>query len=104
MAFENIFRKASVTLVAGAYALFVEAASVAQAQTQLIAGSSIVGSGAPHVAARGANCVTRCTFSISKRQDRQMLRAGCWITQYKLLSKTQNHLSMSRFVPYRKQA
>ena len=26
MAFENIFRKASVTLVAGAYALFVEAA------------------------------------------------------------------------------
>ena len=30
MAFESIFRKASVALVAGAYALFVEAASVAR--------------------------------------------------------------------------
>jgi outer membrane protein OmpA-like peptidoglycan-associated protein len=50
MAFESIFRKASVALVAGAYALFVEAASVAQAQTRVIAGSPTVGSGKPHVA------------------------------------------------------
>ena len=52
MAFESIFRKASVALVAGAYALFVEAASVVQAQTRVIAGSPIVGSGAPHTAER----------------------------------------------------
>ena len=52
MDFESIFRKASVALVAGAYALFVEAASVVQAQTRGIAGSPIVGSGAPHAAER----------------------------------------------------
>jgi outer membrane protein OmpA-like peptidoglycan-associated protein len=52
MAFESIFRKASVALVAGVYALFVEAASVVQAQTRVIAGSPIVGSGAPHTAER----------------------------------------------------
>ena len=52
MAFESIFRKASVALVAGAFALFVEAASVVQAQTRVIAGSPIVGSGAPHTAER----------------------------------------------------
>ena len=51
MAFESMFRKATVALVAAAYALFVEAASVVQAQTRVIAGSPIVGSGAPHVAA-----------------------------------------------------
>jgi len=50
MAFESIFRKASVALVAGAYALFIEAASVVQAQTRVIAGSPTVGSGTPHVA------------------------------------------------------
>ena len=50
MAFENIFRKASVALVAGAYVLFVEGASVVQAQTRVIAGSPTVGSGTPHVA------------------------------------------------------
>ena len=37
MDFESILRKASVALIAGAYALFVEAASVAQAQTRVIA-------------------------------------------------------------------
>ena len=50
MAFESIFRKASVALVAGACALFIEAASVVQAQTRVIAGSPTVGSGTPHVA------------------------------------------------------
>jgi outer membrane protein OmpA-like peptidoglycan-associated protein len=50
MAFESLFRKASVALVAGAYALFIEAASVAQAQTQAIAGSPLVGSEAPYLA------------------------------------------------------
>jgi outer membrane protein OmpA-like peptidoglycan-associated protein len=50
MAFESVFRKASVALVALAYALFVEAASVVQAQTRVIARSPIVGSEAPHVA------------------------------------------------------
>ena len=52
MDFESIFRKASVALIAGAYALFVEAASVVQAQTREIARSPIVGSGAPHAAER----------------------------------------------------
>ena len=52
MDFKSIFRKASVALVAGAYALFVEAASVVQAQTRVIAGLPIVGSGAPHTAER----------------------------------------------------
>src|SRR5216684_8443662 len=52
MAFESMFRKASVALVAGVYALFVEAASGVQAQTRVIAGSPIVGSGAPHTAER----------------------------------------------------
>jgi len=50
MDFESIFRKGSVALVAGAYALFVEAASVVQAQTRVIAGLPIVGSAAPYVA------------------------------------------------------
>jgi outer membrane protein OmpA-like peptidoglycan-associated protein len=50
MAFESIFRRASVALVAGAYALFIEAASVVQAQTRVIAESPLVGSGAPYVA------------------------------------------------------
>jgi len=50
MDFESIFRKARVALIAGAYALFVEAASVVQAQTQVIAGSPTVGSETPHVA------------------------------------------------------
>jgi outer membrane protein OmpA-like peptidoglycan-associated protein len=50
MAFESVFCKASVALVAGAYALFVEAAAVVQAQTRVIARSPIVGSEAPHVA------------------------------------------------------
>jgi outer membrane protein OmpA-like peptidoglycan-associated protein len=50
MDFESIFRKASVALVAGAYVLFVEAASVTQAQTRVIAGSRIVGSRTLHVA------------------------------------------------------
>ena len=50
MAFENIFRKASVAIIAGAFAFFVEGASVVQAQTQVIAGSPLVRSGAPHVA------------------------------------------------------
>ena len=50
MAFESIFRTASVALIAGAYALFVEAASVVQAQTRVIAGSPTVGSETPHVA------------------------------------------------------
>jgi outer membrane protein OmpA-like peptidoglycan-associated protein len=49
MAFESIFRRASVVLVAGIYALFV-AAPVAQAQTRVIAGTPIVRSGTPHVA------------------------------------------------------
>ena len=52
MDFESILRKASVALIAGAYALFVEAASVAQAQTRVIAGTPIVGSGTSHVAER----------------------------------------------------
>lgn len=51
MAFESIFRKASVALVAGAYALFVEAASVVQAQTRVIAGSPTVGSETRHATA-----------------------------------------------------
>jgi outer membrane protein OmpA-like peptidoglycan-associated protein len=50
MAFESIFRTASVALIAGAYALFVEAASVVQGQTRVIAGSPTVGSETPHVA------------------------------------------------------
>ena len=50
MAFENIFRKASVAMIAGAFAFFVEGASVVQAQTRVIAGSPPVRSGAPHVA------------------------------------------------------
>ena len=50
MAFESIFRKASVALVAGAYVLFVEAASVVQAQTRVFAGSPLVRSGASYVA------------------------------------------------------
>ena len=50
MDFESILRKASVALVAGAYVLFVEAASVTQAQTRVIAGSRIVGSRTLHVA------------------------------------------------------
>jgi outer membrane protein OmpA-like peptidoglycan-associated protein len=49
MAFESIFRKASVALVAGAFALFVEAASVVQAQTRMIARSPLVRSGASYV-------------------------------------------------------
>jgi outer membrane protein OmpA-like peptidoglycan-associated protein len=49
MAFESMFRKASVALVAGAYVLFIEATSVVQAQTQVIAGSPLVGSEAPYV-------------------------------------------------------
>ena len=52
MDFERIFRKASVALVAVAYALFAEAAPVVQAQTRGIEGSPIVGSGAPHAAER----------------------------------------------------
>jgi outer membrane protein OmpA-like peptidoglycan-associated protein len=52
MAFESIFRNASVALVAGAYALFVEGTPVVQAQTRVIAGSSTVGSGAPYTAER----------------------------------------------------
>ena len=51
MAFESIFRKASVAMIAGAFALFVEGASVVQAQTRVIAGSPPVRSGtAPYVA------------------------------------------------------
>jgi len=50
MALKSMFRKASVALAAGAYALFVEAACVAQARTPVIAGSPPVGSGAPYVA------------------------------------------------------
>jgi outer membrane protein OmpA-like peptidoglycan-associated protein len=50
MAFESMFRKASVTLVAGAYALLVEAACLVQAKTPVMAGSPPVGSGAPYVA------------------------------------------------------
>ena len=50
MALKSMFRKASVALAAGAYALFVEAACLAQARTPVIAGSPRVGSGAPYVA------------------------------------------------------
>src|ERR1700756_4534740 len=50
MVFESIFRKASVALVAGAYVLFVEGASVVQAQTRVFAGSPLVRSGASYVA------------------------------------------------------
>ena len=50
MAFESMFRKASVALAAGAYALFVEAACLVQAQTPVLAGSPPVESGAPYVA------------------------------------------------------
>jgi len=50
MAFESIFSKAGVALVVGAFALFVEGASVVQAQTRVTVGSPIAGSGAPHVA------------------------------------------------------
>jgi outer membrane protein OmpA-like peptidoglycan-associated protein len=50
MDFESILRKASVALIVGAYALFVEAASVAQAQTRVFAGSPIVGSRTPYIA------------------------------------------------------
>ena len=50
MAFESIFRKVSVAMIAGAFALFVEGASVVQAQTRVIAGSPPVRSGAPYVA------------------------------------------------------
>jgi hypothetical protein len=50
MDFESVLRKASVALIAGAYALFVEAASVVQAQTRVIAASPIIGSGTPHIA------------------------------------------------------
>jgi outer membrane protein OmpA-like peptidoglycan-associated protein len=42
LAFASIFRKASVALAAGVYALFVDAASVVQAQTRVSAGSAIV--------------------------------------------------------------
>jgi outer membrane protein OmpA-like peptidoglycan-associated protein len=49
MAFKSIFRRASVVLIAGVYALFV-AAPVARAQTRVIAGTPIVRSGTPHVA------------------------------------------------------
>lgn len=50
MAFESVFRKASVALAASVYALFVEAACLVQAQTPVMAGSPPVGSGAPSVA------------------------------------------------------
>jgi outer membrane protein OmpA-like peptidoglycan-associated protein len=50
MDFERIVRKASVALIAGAYALFVGAVSVAQAQTRVITGPRTAESGAPHVA------------------------------------------------------
>ncbi len=50
MAFESMFRKASVALAAGAYALFVEAACLVQAQTPVIAGLPPVWSGAPCIA------------------------------------------------------
>ena len=50
MAFESIFRKISVAMIAGAFALFVEGASVVEAQTRVIAGSLPVRSGVPHVA------------------------------------------------------
>jgi outer membrane protein OmpA-like peptidoglycan-associated protein len=50
MAFESIFRKASVALVAGGCALFVEAASVAQAQRRMTAGSPTIGSRTSEVA------------------------------------------------------
>jgi outer membrane protein OmpA-like peptidoglycan-associated protein len=50
MDFESIVLKASVALIAGAYALVVGAASVAQAQTRVITGPPTAGSGTPHVA------------------------------------------------------
>ena len=51
MDFESILLKASVALIAGAYALVVGAASVAQAQTRVITGTPTAGSGTPHVTA-----------------------------------------------------
>jgi hypothetical protein len=49
MVFKDMFRKASVALIAGAYVLFVEAAGLVQTQTRVIAGSPPDGSGAPNV-------------------------------------------------------
>jgi outer membrane protein OmpA-like peptidoglycan-associated protein len=51
MTIQSIFRKASVMLVAGVYALFVEAIPVVHAQTRVIAGLPIVQSRMCHVAA-----------------------------------------------------
>jgi len=49
MVFKDMFRKARVALVAGAYLLFVEGAGLVQAQTRGIAESPPQGSGAPNV-------------------------------------------------------
>jgi hypothetical protein len=49
MIFKNMFRKASVALIVGAYVLLVEAGGPVQAQTRVIAGSPPDGSGAPNV-------------------------------------------------------
>ena len=49
MIFKNMFRKASVALIAGSYVLLVAAAGLVQAQTRVIAGSPPKGSGAPDV-------------------------------------------------------
>ena len=89
MAFESIFRTASVALIAGAYALFVEAASVVQASNagdRGIADSRIRNTPCRY---RRANCGTRCTFSNSERQDREMLRAGSGLrsTNYQAKSR-----------------
>jgi len=103
MAFESIFSKAGVALVVGAFALFVEGASVVQAQTRVTVGSPIAGSGAPHVATAERVVLQVYVFELGAiRSTNAPYRF--WITQYKLSSKIQNQLSMSRSVPSRVQA
>ena len=91
MAFESIFRKASVAF-AGVYALFVEAASVVQAQTRAIAGSPIVGSGAPHTAER----VVLHGVRFRARSDK-IDKSSVPVLEYAV--QIQNHLSMSKYGP-----
>jgi hypothetical protein len=92
MAFKSMFRKASVALAAGAYALFVEAACLAQARTPVIAGSPPVGSGAPMSPPQSELCYTAYVFKL-KATESTNSPYQYWIMQYKFSSEVQNHLS-----------
>jgi hypothetical protein len=95
MALKSMFRKASVALAAGAYALFVEAACLAQARTPVIAGPPPVGSGAPYVATAERIVLHGVVFKL-KATGSTSSPCRYWITQCKSSNEVQNHLSTLR--------